>query len=148
MTLVRDIGDEARYLKPLLAHYKARRADAEIFARTNRVLLLRSPNTVPIDVALGATGFEERTVKRASSWKVTSRQSLLTGCAEDLLTHKAFASRAKDWLDVENILLCQRGKLDLELVWRELRLLIELKEAPGIEDQLKSLIAKVDRIGR
>ena len=44
----------------------------------------------------------------------------------------------------------QRGKLNFELIWRELRPLIELKEMPEmreIEDQLKKLIAKVDRIG-
>ena len=148
LTLVCDFGDEDRYLKPLLAHYKARRDNAEIFARANRVLLLLSSTDVPIDVALGATGFEQRTVERASLWKVTKNQSLLTCCAEDLLTHKAFASRTKDWLDVENILLRQRGKLNFDLVWRELHPLIELKEAPEIEDQLKKLIAKVDRISR
>lgn len=147
LTLVCDFGDEDRYLVPLLERYKARRENAEVFARANRVLLLLAPNDVPMDVALGSSGFEQRSVERASAWKVTSKQSLITCCAEDLVTHKAFASRTKDWLDVETILMRQRGKLNFDLIWRELRPLIELKEAPEIEQQLKTLIAKVARIG-
>ena len=147
LTLVCDFGDEDRFLTPLLQRYKPRRDNAAAFARMNRVLLLLSDTDVPMDVALGATGFEQQTVKRASAWKVTDTQSLITCCAEDLIVHKAFAARTKDWLDVESILMRQRGKLNFELIWRELRPLIELKEMPEIEDQLKKLIAKVDHIG-
>ena len=147
LTLVCDFGDEDRYLTPLLKRYKERRINAAAFARANRVLLLLSDTDVPIDIALGSTDFEQRTVERASAWKVTQNDSLVTCCAEDLLIHKAFAARPKDWLDVETILMRQRGKLNFDLVWRELHPLIELKEAPEIEDQLKALITKVGRIG-
>ncbi len=50
---------------------------------------------------------------------------------------KAFADRAKDWLDVEGIIIRQAGKLDWDYVVGQLRPLVELKEAPEILAQLE-----------
>ena len=49
---------------------------------------------------------------------------------------KAFAARAKDWLDVEGIIVRQTGKLDWTYIRDELEPLTELKEAPGIMEEL------------
>jgi hypothetical protein len=49
---------------------------------------------------------------------------------------KAFAARAKDWLDVEGIIVRQTGKLDWTYIRQQLHPLTELKEAPEIMDEL------------
>jgi hypothetical protein len=50
---------------------------------------------------------------------------------------KAFAARAKDWLDVEGIIVRQTGKLDWPYIRGQLQPLAELKEAPEIMDELE-----------
>ena len=45
---------------------------------------------------------------------------------------KAFASRPKDWVDVDGMLIRQAGRLDWNYVRRQLTPLAELKEAPEI----------------
>jgi hypothetical protein len=62
---------------------------------------------------------------------------LRTCSAEDLIVLKAFASRPRDWIDVEGIIVRQAGKLDWAYVDRELRPLAELKEAPEILSELE-----------
>jgi hypothetical protein len=146
LTLLTGFGNEDRFIMPLLEKFSPRRPNADQFARANRVLLLTASNNIPIDIGLGAIPFEEHTIERASRFDVGQDHFLITCCAEDLIVHKAFASRTNDWADIDRILMRQRGKLNFDLVWRELRPLIELKEEPEIEDQLKKLIAKVDRI--
>jgi hypothetical protein len=121
LTLITGFGDEDRYIKPLVEKFTPRRPNAAQFAQANRVLLLVASNGIPIDVGLGAIPFEENTIERAN--------------------------RVNDWADIDRVLMRQRGKLNFDLIWRELRPLIELKEAPEIEQQLKTLIAKVDHIG-
>ena len=54
----------------------------------------------------------------------------MTTCsAEDLVVFKAFASRDKDWLDIEGIVLRQAGKLDERLIWQELQPLVDLNRS-------------------
>jgi hypothetical protein len=69
-------------------------------------------------------------------------QSLITCSAEDLLVHKCFANRDKDWLDVDGILARQWNKLNLKLVRTELKPLAELKEEPEIIARLEQKITR------
>jgi len=55
---------------------------------------------------------------------------------------KAFAAHDKDWADVTSILERQGPRLDLDLVRRELRPLIEAKEQPEIAAQLERRIER------
>jgi len=145
LTLLTGFGREEAFVDALLGHFRGRRPDAREFALQQRVVLARSSAGVPIDVALGALPFEERTVDRATPFKVGKGQSLLTCSAEDLVVHKAFAGRTKDWLDVEGIALRQAGRLDENLIFRELRPLLELKEAPEAEGRLRHLLEDARR---
>ena len=52
---------------------------------------------------------------------------------------KAFADRDLDWIDIKGILIRQRGRLDLDVVERELPPLVELKEEPASLDRWRSL---------
>jgi hypothetical protein len=116
-----------------------RMADAREFALRNRVLLLKNAKGTHVDVALGAMDFENRSVQRSSLWRVSQNAMLRTCSAEDLLVHKTFAGRTRDWADIEGILQRQGPKLDLELVRSELLPLLELKGTPEAMDHLAAL---------
>jgi len=65
---------------------------------------------------------------------------------EDLIVHKVFASRNKDWRDVEMTIVRQGDEnLDWTEIRRELIPLLELKEAPELLDQLEALRREVAR---
>lgn len=145
LTLLTGFGNEAPFVDALLTEFTARRADAREFALTRRVLLARTRDGVDVDVALGAFPFEERSIERASYWTWADGRPLLTCSAEDLVTHKAFAGRDRDWGDVESVLVRQHGKLDLPLVRSELKPLLELKGEPEALHKLDLLIGKVER---
>ncbi|MBA3851772.1 MAG: hypothetical protein H0X59_05335 [Chloroflexi bacterium] len=93
------------------------------------MLLLKAANAVPIDIALGALPFEERTAERASRWQVEEHLQLLTCGPEDLVVHKVFAGRDRDWLDVEGLIERRRDTLDRQLIRRELGPLLELNDS-------------------
>jgi hypothetical protein len=113
--------------------------DARDFALRNRVLLLKNAKGTHVDVALGALEFENRSVMRSSLWTLSESAKLRTCSAEDLLVHKTFAGRTRDWTDIEGILQRQGPKLDLCIVRSELTPLLELKGAPESMDRLAAL---------
>lgn len=121
-----------------------RMADAREFALKNRVLLLKNAKGTHVDVALGAMDFENRSVQRSSLWRVSENATLRTCSAEDLLVHKTFAGRTRDWADIEGILQRQGPKLDLGLVRSELLPLLELKGTPEAMDRLAALCRTLD----
>ena len=93
LTLLTGLGGEDTYVDRLLATFVSRVQDPHGFARRARVVLLRTTSGVPIDIALGALPFEERSVARSSGWEVGGTVPLRTCTAEDLVTHKVFADR-------------------------------------------------------
>lgn len=145
LTLLTGFGGEEAFVEGLLALLEPRRSDAKDFALRNRVLLARTREGIEVDVALGALPFEERSVARASRWEVRPPVGLTTCSAEDLVVHKAFAGRGRDWDDLESVLVRQYGKLDLVQVREELRPLLDLK---GDEEALPKLDEAVERVGR
>lgn len=137
VTLLAGFGDEERFLEPLLERYAARVEDPVQFALTRRVLLLRATSGVGLDIALGGLPFEETAISRSSHFAYSTAVRLRTCSAEDLIVMKAFAARTKDWLDVEGIIIRQETRLDWDYIYRQLRPLAELKEAPEILAELK-----------
>jgi hypothetical protein len=146
-TLLTNFTEDERAISFLLGKFIPRRPDAEDFARRNRVLLIRASNGVDLDVALGAVDFEQRSVSRASDWKHRKGHSLKTCSAEDLVVHKAFASRERDWLDIDGICARQGAKLDVPLVLAELEPLAALKDDPDIIPRLRRAFSR-HAIGR
>jgi hypothetical protein len=145
LTLLTGFGAEESFADPLLARFVGRRSDAREFALRHRVLLIQTVTGVAVDVAFGGVPFEERSVKRASPWRWATDHVLTTCSAEDLIIHKVFAGRDKDWGDVESVLIRQRVKLDLRLVREELKPLLELKGQPEAMTKLDELITRVNR---
>ncbi len=132
LTLLTGFSGEDAFVSTLVEHFEARIGDPHAFARQNRVVLLRARSGVGLDVALGGLPFEEDAVARSTSFLFPPDVSLRTCSAEDLIVLKAFASRPKDWVDVDGILIRQAGRLDWDYVRRQLTPLVELKEAPEI----------------
>jgi len=143
LTLLTGYGSEERFVDAMLEDLEPRRADARQFAVLHRVLLARSKKGVDVDVALGALPFEERSVARASVWSLAGGTELRTCSAEDLIVHKVFAGRDRDWDDVRGVLARKHGKLDWTIIRDELPPLLELKEAPEAMQRLDKVAAEV-----
>jgi hypothetical protein len=148
ITLFTDFGAEAQFIDVLLKAFPERMPNAAAFALRSRVLLLRHPNGIPFDIALGGLPFEARTVERSSLWHVTDGCDLRTCCAEDLIVHKSFAARGQDWVDVEHIIQRQGEKLNTDLIIEELEPLAALKEQPEILAQLRRLLQTYGPLGK
>ena len=92
-----------------------RLAEAEAFARTNRVLLLNHPSSgINIDISLGILPFEEEMVARGRLHEFGDLQIRLP-TPEDLIILKAVAHRPKDLLDIQAI-AASHADLDLARV--------------------------------
>lgn len=140
MTLLTGIGSEEDFIDALLGRYRARYENEREFAPRSRVLRMTSAAGVPLDVALGALPFEERTIERATPWKARQTLSALLTCsADDLVVHKAFAGRAQDWIDLEGIVMRQGRTLNTKQIWEELEPLVALKEEPEILVKLQKI---------
>lgn len=139
VTLLTGFGGEDSFVREILTWYGARVADPAGFALANRVLLVQAASGVGIDIALGGMPFEELAVARATPYEFTPGIMLLTASAEDLIVMKSFASRPKDWVDLEGILIRQDGRLDWAYVESQLRPLAALKEEPEILERLVTM---------
>lgn len=146
VTLLTGFGDEERYIRDLLGSFDSRISDASSFALQNRVLLLYAPSGHGIDIGLGALPFETELVQRSSLFPFFEGITLRTCSAEDLVILKAFASRNRDWGDIEGVLLKSKGLLDWPLIWRHLAELVELKGEPEILLELERQIHEVQRV--
>jgi hypothetical protein len=145
LTLITGYGQEEKYAEILLEALEPRRADAGQFAVLHRVLLARTHAGVDVDIAFGALPFEEHSIERASDWIVDSERSLPTCSAEDLIVHKVFAGRDRDWDDVRGVLVRQHRKLDWKVIDEELPPLLELKETPEAWQRLQKIADEVRR---
>jgi hypothetical protein len=143
LTLLTGYGSEEQFVDQLLTDLLPRRADARDFAVRHRVLLARTKSGVDVDVALGALPFEERSVTRASLWRLDDATQIVTCSAEDLIVYKVFAGRDRDWDDVRGVLARQHGKLDWNVIRDELPPLLDLKEAPEAMTRLDRIAADI-----
>lgn len=135
------VGEEA-YVDALIGNFRLRRQDGRAFALRSRVLLLWSSEGVGIDISLGALPFEERSIERSRICLLAPGHSLRICSPEDLIVHKAFASRDQDWADVDMVLLRQGRKLNVPQIFEELVPLAELKGAPDIVPRLEAMMRK------
>lgn len=138
-TIYTGFENDAEVVADLLAQYEPRIEDAAQFALTNRVVLLKTATNVPLDIALGGLPFEQRVVERSSRFEFQPGVDLLTCSAEDLVVLKAFASRSRDWGDIEGIVTRQRRGLNWDQIETELAPLAELKDAPDIMHRLRQI---------
>jgi Nucleotidyl transferase AbiEii toxin, Type IV TA system len=145
LTLLTGFGGEKPFIEVLLNHFKARIEGAAQFALTRRVLLLRAPSGVGLDIALGGLPFEENAVARSSKFAYPGEALIRTCSAEDLIVMKAFAARPKDWIDIEGIIIRQTGQLDWNYIGSQLKPLAELKGEPEILADLEKRRIEFER---
>jgi hypothetical protein len=139
LTLFTGFGNENYFIDCFLQKYAPRRDDMHEFARRNRVMLLKSDQGYPFDVALGALPYEKRMIDRGSYFKFSDQIDLYTCSAEDLIVLKSFASRKKDWVDIRTIIIRQATSLDWSIIFDELVPLVKAKEQPEILTQLEMM---------
>ncbi|MDP1860471.1 MAG: nucleotidyltransferase [Gemmatimonadaceae bacterium] len=145
LTLFVGFGAEESYVQILLAEFEARINDARSFALENRVLLLRGPTGIPIDVALAGFPFEDEMIGRATDFEYAPGIALHTVSAEDLIVLKAFANRLHDWTDIRGVAARQRKQLDWAAIRSRLEPLAELKGEPEILERLETVRASAAR---
>jgi hypothetical protein len=139
VTVLTGFGGEDVFIDTLLARFPGRLANAREFAQQRRVLLLKTPEGVGIDISLGALPFEDLVVRRATPFSFAPGLDLRTCSAEDLIVLKLFALRPLDVRDAETVALRQKDHLDWRYVEEQLRPLAEMKEDPRIFQTLASL---------
>ena len=137
LTLLTGFGGEETFVKILVKQFEPRIPEASEFALKNRVLLLRAKSGVGLDIALGGLPFEESVIARSSLFSYPEGRQLRTCSAEDLIVLKAFAARAKDWTDIEGIIVRQTGRLDWSYIRSQLAPLADLKGAAEIVGELE-----------
>jgi hypothetical protein len=142
LSLLTDFVEDEKWTDLLLSRFPPRYAGAREFALLRRVLLLRASNGTDLDISLGGLPFEKNCIARATPWHFEDGSHLLTCSAEDLVVHKAFASRPQDWVDIAGIAARQGPALNKALIRRELRPLTELKEQPEILSQLEQMLTR------
>jgi hypothetical protein len=98
---------------------------------------MRAKSGVGLDIALGGLPFEESVVARSRLFSFPGDMQLRTCSPEDLIVMKAFASRAKDWGDIEGVIIRQTGKLDWRYIRSQLAPLAELKGDAEIIERLE-----------
>lgn len=146
LTVHAGFGGEELVITALLADLAPRLPDAADFARQHRVLLLRTADGFAVDVALGAMPFEEGAIARATDAELARGAVLRTCSATDLVVHKAFAGRPQDWVDIEGVLVRQKGALEWPRLWADLRELATLKEAPETLDDLERVARRAEAV--
>lgn len=144
LTVACRFGDEESVISAIAAAIPPRLSDAIEFARTRRVYLGKLGN-IPIDASLGGTDFEARMIDGASLFEFLPGVPLRTCPAEYLVAMKTIAGRGQDWVDIENVLHRQFGKLDWPLIERELAPMLELKGEPESLEKLRQCADKVER---
>jgi hypothetical protein len=144
-SLFTGVGGEPPVIDVLLGAFPPRIADARGFALAKRVLLLRHPSGVDMDIALAALPYEDELIARAVVRRFAPGHSLRICSAEDLLVLKAFANRPRDRADAETIVQRQKGKLDWGAILERLTPLVELKEEPEILTFVNGLRARWER---
>ena len=144
-TLYTGFGHEEKFVDEILKEYEGRLREARKFAIERRVLLVQTKTGIDLDFSLGAFPFEESSIGRASVWQVSSAISLTTCSAEDLIIHKVFAGRDRDWGDVQSVLVRQRGHLNLAHVRSELPPLLEMKDDIESLNKLEQLIERIEK---
>ena len=147
LSLFTEFGNEEIYINSLLEKFNSRITDPIDFAKKNRVLLLSASNGVSVDISLSGLLFEKQMIKRATFFPFSPECSLITCSAEDLIVLKTFADRARDWMDVEGIIIRQGNSLDVDYIIKELTPLCELKEVSEIVDKLRKLIRHFQKEG-
>jgi len=91
-----------------------------------------------VDMLAAVLPYEEQAIQRAEIMEIDGLR-LPVCTAEDLIIHKAITRRHQDWLDIEGVLVRQRGKLDLKYIRHWLKQFAEALEMPEMLTRFEEL---------
>jgi len=120
----------APFVRLLLTRFASREQDAVGFACQYRVVKLKASNQCDLDISLGLPGYEEEMIRRAIGYELVPGKSVRVCSAEDLIILKSVAGRPQDLIDIESVIIRQRGKLDAAYIRGWLRQFDALLPAP------------------
>ncbi len=100
---------------------------------------------VTIDFLLALPGYEELIIQRAVQRDLGGWSAWVCS-AEDLIIQKVVAGRAKDWPDVEALLIEQRNKLDEAYIEDWLTQFAEALEQPELLTEYRRLLGEVEAL--
>lgn len=144
LALLTGFGGEAEFIDPLLAQYEGRLPDAREFALARRILLLRTPSGIGIDISLAALPFEQDAMRRTVLAEYAPGLRLRICSPEDLVVMKMLAGRETDLRDVRSILVRQvAGELDSARVEAQLAELAEVSNDAHLLGRFRQIRASV-----
>jgi predicted nucleotidyltransferase len=91
-----------------------------------------------VDLLVGIFDYERQAIERAVETDIEG-VPMRVCTAEDLVIHKVIADRAKDWIDIEGVLMRQRGKLDINYIRDWLTQFAEALEKPELLTRFNNL---------
>jgi hypothetical protein len=137
LVLLTGFGNEAAYVDTLLTTYTPRIDRAREFALERRVLLLRSPAGIGIDVSLAALPYEDGAIEHSVAVEMLPGARLRLCSPEDLIIMKTFAGRDTDLRDVRSVIVRQKpDSLDWRYIEKHLRDLADLTEGLDLVTRL------------
>lgn len=112
----------------------------------NPLIVSVSIQGVIVDFLLAVPGYEEQIIERAVARDLGGWSTQVCS-AEDLIIQKVVAGRGRDWLDVEELLIAQHGRLDQAYIVDWLAQFAEALEQPEMLSAYQALREKVDQVG-
>lgn len=105
----------------------------------NPLIVAISVEGIIVDLLLALPGYEELVIERAVPRDLGGWQAWIC-TAEDLIVQKLVAGRAKDWLDVEALVVEQRDRLDEAYIEGWLSQFAEVLENPDLLPRYRRML--------
>jgi len=132
LTVATPLDDPEAFVALILKHFVGRSENALAFALKHRVILVRASNGYSLDISMGLPGYEEQIIARGVDYEIAPGNWVRVCSAEDLIIHKAVASRPQDIRDIEGVIYRQKNHLDATYIRQWLTIFAELLENPEI----------------
>ena len=137
VTVVAPLNNPTAFIEQVVERFQPRITDAIVFARRNRIILVRANNGCPMDISLGLPGYEAEVMRRTVNHELEPGKPIRLCSAEDLIIHKAVAGRPQDERDIEGIIYRQRDALDVRYIRTWLCDFAELLAKPEIQERFE-----------
>lgn len=140
LTIFCKLGDEMTIVNKLNTILKSRTDDDEFLATVARMYVGVAPDGIQVDASLGFMPYEKRVMERAIDVDFEVADSLRCCSPEDLVIMKTVAGRDRDWGDIRAVVHRSGERVDWELVYDEVKVLLALSENPEHEVRLRALV--------
>ena len=133
----------ADFRKLVLEHFPERPMNIPAHRKSPYIVHIWAAPEVAVDLLVSIFDYEKEAIKRAVEIEVLG-VPVRVCTAEDFIIHKVTAGRVKDWIDLENIILRQRGKLDIKYIRKWLAQFAEALENPEMLDKFNELYESIN----